>query len=39
MENNEREFERIVRENKSRIYTVCYMFSNDSDIPNDRAGI
>ena len=27
----EREFERIVREHKGTIYTVCYMFSNDRD--------
>ena len=26
----EREFEKIVAENKGTIYTVCYMFSNDS---------
>lgn len=35
MENNEREFAQIVRENKSRIYTVCYMFSNDSEQVDD----
>lgn len=27
----EREFEKIVREHKGTIYTVCYMFSNDAD--------
>ena len=27
----EREFEKIVAENKGTIYTVCYMFSNDSN--------
>ena len=27
----EREFEKIVAENKGTIYTVCYMFSNDRD--------
>ena len=27
----EREFEKMVRENKGTIYTVCYMFSNDHD--------
>ncbi len=27
----EREFEKMVRENKGTIYTVCYMFSNDQD--------
>ena len=31
MEDKEKEFTRIVHEHKSRIYTVCYMFSNDSD--------
>lgn len=35
MENNEREFARIVRENKRRIYSVCYMFSKDSEQVND----
>ena len=35
MENNEREFARIVKENKRRIYTVCYMFSSDSEQVND----
>lgn len=29
MENKETEFEKIVREHKRRIYTVCYMFSKD----------
>ena len=32
---NETDFERIVREHKSTIYTVCYMFSNDQDEVND----
>lgn len=32
---NEQEFARIVKENKSTIYTVCYMFSNDEDEVND----
>lgn len=32
---NEQEFANIVRENKSTIYTVCYMFSNDEDEVND----
>ena len=27
----EREFEKMVREHKGTIYTVCYMFSNDPD--------
>ncbi|MCR5469458.1 RNA polymerase sigma-70 factor, ECF subfamily [Xylanibacter ruminicola] len=31
MKNQEREFEEIVRANRSTIYTVCYMFSNDQD--------
>lgn len=31
MEDKEKEFTRIVHEHKSRIYTVCYMFSDDSD--------
>ena len=35
MENNEKEFARIVRENKRRIYTVCYMFSKDAEQVND----
>ena len=32
---SETDFERIVREHKSTIYTVCYMFSNDQDEVND----
>ena len=37
MENpqNEHDFSRIVREHKSTIYTVCYMFSKDEDEVND----
>lgn len=35
MKANEEEFSRIVRKNKSTIYTVCYMFSNDEDEVND----
>lgn len=31
----ESDFARMVRENKSTIYTVCYMFSKDSDEVND----
>lgn len=31
----EQEFVQLVRENKSTIYTVCYMFSNDQDEVND----
>lgn len=32
---DEQEFTRLVRENKSTIYTVCYMFSKDNDEVND----
>ena len=35
MEPNEKEFARVVREQKSTIYTVCYMFSKDNDEVND----
>ena len=31
MKDLQSEFERMVRENRSTIYTVCYMFSNDQD--------
>lgn len=31
MDNIEKEFEAAVRRHRSTIYTVCYMFSNDSD--------
>ena len=31
MKDLEREFERMVREHRGTIYTVCYMFSNDQD--------
>ena len=31
MKNLEHEFERMVREHRGTIYTVCYMFSNDQD--------
>ena len=31
MVNRDKDFERIVIENKRRIYTVCYMFSKDKD--------
>lgn len=31
MDNIEKEFEHTVREHRSTIYTVCYMFSNDTD--------
>ena len=32
---SEQDFSRIVREHKSTIYTVCYMFSKDEDEVND----
>lgn|SRR5574344_1040980 len=35
METQQAEFAQIVKENKSTIYTVCYMFSNDSEEVND----
>lgn len=35
MESIEKEFAQLVREQKSTIYTVCYMFSNDEDEVND----
>lgn len=35
MTNKETDFERMVREHKSTIYTVCYMFSKDTDEVND----
>ncbi|MBR2962495.1 MAG: sigma-70 family RNA polymerase sigma factor, partial [Alistipes sp.] len=31
MKNQEAEFTKIVREHKTTIYTVCYMFSKDKD--------
>ena len=31
MKDSEKEFTRIIRENKTTIYTVCYMFSKDKD--------
>lgn len=31
MESNKELFERLVRDHKSTIYTVCYMFSKDDD--------
>lgn len=33
---NEQEFANIVREHKSTIYTVCYMFSKNQDEVDDR---
>lgn len=35
MDIKEREFEQMVKENKETIYTVCYMFSKDTDEVND----
>lgn len=35
METLQTEFAQIVKENKSTVYTVCYMFSNDSEEVND----
>jgi RNA polymerase sigma factor (sigma-70 family) len=35
MEKLQSEFAQIVKENKSTIYTVCYMFSNNQDDVND----
>ena len=35
MEQNELQFTDIVRQYKSTIYTVCYMFSKDADEVND----
>ncbi len=32
---NEEQFARLVREHKSTIYTVCYMFSHDEEEVND----
>ena len=31
MKDSKKEFARIIRENKTTIYTVCYMFSKDKD--------
>lgn len=35
MNNNEKDFSQLVREHKSTIFTVCYMFSKDEDEVND----
>ena len=35
MDIKEQEFSRMVRDHKSTIYTVCYMFSNDEDEVSD----
>ena len=31
----ERQFEQMVREHRSTIYTICYMFSKDQDEVSD----
>ena len=35
MKQNDDFFARLVKEHKSTIYMVCYMFSNDEDEVND----
>ena len=35
MDIKERQFEQMVKENKETIYTVCYMFSKDTDEVSD----
>ncbi|MBO6079522.1 MAG: sigma-70 family RNA polymerase sigma factor [Bacteroidales bacterium] len=35
MTKKETDFEQMVREHKSTVYTVCYMFSKDTDEVND----
>ncbi len=35
MEEKKKEFERMVREHKGTVYTVCYMFSSDRDEVSD----
>lgn len=35
MKISERQFEQLVKQYKSRIYTVCYMFAKDSDDAKD----
>lgn len=35
MDTAKTDFERMVQEHKNAIYTVCFMFSNDSDEVND----
>lgn len=37
MDNKEQAFAQLVREHKSTIYSVCYMFPEDSDEIDDRA--
>lgn len=35
MEISEKQFEQLVKQYKSSIYTVCYMFAKDTDEAND----
>lgn len=35
MDDNQKQFSAMVRQNKSTIFTVCYMFSKDQDEVND----
>ena len=35
MDNKEKDFSRIIREQKSTVYTVCYMFSQDKEEVDD----
>ena len=35
MKQQEEKFAQLVKEHKSTIYTVCYMFSHDEDEVND----
>ena len=35
MNDNQQKFADMVQQNKSTIYTVCYMFSKDQDEVND----
>lgn len=35
MEHNEQAFTNLIRRQRSTIYTVCYMFSNDQDEVNN----
>ena len=35
MKTTEKDFSRIIKQHKSTIYTVCYMFSKDADEVND----
>lgn len=35
MDYNEQQFTNLIRRQRSTIYTVCYMFSNDQDEVND----